>query len=82
MFRKAYSKEKPLAFENIGKGVYVIRQNITKIQNGDDVSYSFEENIVTKDAADIMECADKKEIKREAAIIDEYTLQLIDEGVL
>ena len=83
MFTKAQSKEKPLAVENVGNGRYVVRQNITKSndeQGG--VFYTYDENIVTKDVLDVMQCVEGVEIKREAAIIDEYTMQLIEEGSL
>ena len=83
MFTKAQSKEKPLAVENVGDGRYVVRQNITESndeQGG--VFYTYDENIVTKDVLDVMQCVEGVEIKREAAIIDEYTMQLIEEGSL
>ena len=83
MFTKAQSKEKPLAVENVGNGRYVVRQNITESndeQGG--VFYTYDENIVTKDVLDVMQCVEAVEIKREAAIIDEYTMQLIEEGSL
>ena len=83
MFTKAQSKEKPLAVENVGNGRYVVRQNITESndeQGG--VFYTYDENIVTKDVLDVMQCVEAVEIKREAAIIDEYTMQLIKEGSL
>ena len=44
--------------------------------------YTYDENIMTKDALDIMQCVENVEIKREATIIDEYTMQLIKEGSL
>ena len=83
MFTKAQSKEKPLAVENVGNGRYVVRQNITESndeQGG--VFYTYDENIVTKDVLDVIQCVENVEIKREAAIIDEYTMQLIKEGSL
>ena len=83
MFVKAQSKEKPLAVENVGNNRYIVRQNITESndeQGG--VCYTYDENIVTKDVLDVMQCVEGVEIKREAAIIDEYTMQLIEEGSL
>ena len=83
MFTKAQSKEKPLAVENVGNGRYIVRQNITEAQNEQgETSYIYDENIVTKDVLDVMQCVEAVEIKREAAIIDEYTMQLIEEGSL
>ena len=83
MFTKAQSKEKPLAVENVGNGRYIVRQNITELKDEQgDTSYTYDENIVTKDVLDVMQCVETVEIKREAAIIDEYTMQLIEEGSL
>ena len=83
MFAKAQSKEKPLAVENVGNGRYIVRQNITELKDEQgDTFYTYDENIVTKDVLDVMQCVEAVEIKREAAIIDEYTMQLIEEGSL
>lgn len=83
MFTKAQSKEKPLAVENVGNNRYIVRQNIeASIDEQGEMFYTYDENIVTKDALDIMQCVEDVEIKREATIIDEYTMQLIEEGSL
>lgn len=83
MFIKSTSKEIPLAIENVGGGRYILRQNIVKeLDEFGEISYSYDENIVSKDALDIMQCIEEVEIKRESAIIDEYTMQLIEEGSL
>ena len=83
MFAKAQSKEKPLAVENVGNNRYIVRRNIEiATDEQGEKFYTYDENIVTKDALDIMQCVEGVEIKREAAIIDEYTMQLIEEGSL
>ena len=83
MFTKSQSKEKPLALENAGNGRYIIRQNITEETDAEgETYYTYEENIVTKDALDVMQCVEGVELKRESTIIDEYTQQLIEEGSL
>ncbi len=83
MFVKAQSKTKPLAVENVGNNRYIVRQNITELKDGQgDTFYTYDENIVKKDVLDVMQCVEAVEIKREAAIIDEYTMQLIEEGSL
>ena len=83
MFKKAQSKEMPLAVENVGNGRYIVRQNITEAQNEQgEMFYTYDENIVAKDVLDVIQCVENVEIKREAAIIDEYTMQLIEEGSL
>ena len=83
MFTKSQSKTKPLAVENVGNNRYIVRQNIAEAQNEQgEMFYTYDENIMTKDALDIMQCVEGIEIKREATIIDEYTMQLIEEGSL
>ena len=83
MFAKAQSKEKPLAVENVGNNRYIVRQNISESKDEQgETFYTYDENIVTKDVPDVMQCVEGAEIKREAAIIDEYTMQLIEEGSL
>ena len=83
MFVKAQSKEKPLAVENVGNNRYIVRQDIEASTNEQgEMFYTYDENIMTKDALDIMQCVESVEIKREATIIDEYTMQLIKEGSL
>ena len=83
MFVKAQSKEKPLAVENVGNNRYIVRQNIEASTNEQgEMFYTYDENIMTKDALNIMQCVESVEIKREATIIDEYTMQLIKEGSL
>lgn len=80
MFTKSQSKEKPLAVENVGNDRYIIRQNITEADDGNGGTiYTYDENIVTKSALDVIQCV---ELKREAVIIDEYTQQLMEEGTL
>ena len=83
MFTKSQSKTKPLAVENVGNDRYIIRQNIIENDDGNGGTiYTYDENIVTKSALDVMQCVEGIELKREAAIIDEYTQQLMEEGTL
>ena len=83
MFTKSQSKTKPLAVENVGNNRYIVRQNIeASTDEQGEMFYTYDENIVTKDSLDIMQCVEGVEIKREATIIDEYTMQLINEGSL
>lgn len=83
MFTKSQSKEKPLTVENVGNNRYIVRQNIEEQTDADgNTYYTYEENIVNKDALDVMQCVEGMELKRESAIVDEYTQQLIEEGSL
>ncbi len=83
MFTKSQSKTKPLTVENVGNDRYIIRQNIEEADDGNGGTiYTYDENIVTKSALDVMQCVEGVELKREAVIIDEYTQQLMEEGTL
>lgn len=83
MFTKSQSKERPLTVENVGNNRYIVRQNIEKQTDAEgNPYYTYEENIVNKDALDVMQCVEGVELKRESVIIDEYTQQLIEEGSL
>jgi hypothetical protein len=83
MFTKSQSKTKPLTVENVGNGRYIIRQHIEETDDGNGGTiYTYDENIVTKSALDVMQCVEGVELKREAVIIDEYTQQLMEEGTL
>ena len=83
MFTKSQSKEKPLTVENVGNNRYIVRQNIEEQTDADgSMYYTYEENIVNKDALDVMQCVEGMELKRESAIVDEYIQQLIEEGSL
>lgn len=83
MFTYAQSDQKPLVVENAGNSRYVIRRNIRETTNdkGEKV-YDYEEDTVSKDVLDVMQHMESVEVKRETAIIDEYTMQLIEEGSL
>lgn len=59
MFTKSQSKTKPLAVENIGNDRYIIRHNIMEADDGyGNMMYTYDENIVTKDALDVMQCVE------------------------
>lgn len=83
MWSKSYSKEKPLEAEKTVDGRYIIRRNIKEEVSGDgEKSYSCEECIATNSEYLLIQRIDEIELKREADIVEEYTLQLIEEGVL
>lgn len=83
MWSKSYSKEKPLEAEKTVDERYIIRRNIKEEVSGDgEKSYSCEECIVTNSEYLLIQRIDEIELKREANIVEEYTLQLIEEGVL
>lgn len=83
MFTHAQSSQKPLAIESTGDNRYIVRCNICETTNdkGEKI-YEYEEDVISKDVLDVMQHIENIEIKRESAIIDEYTMQLIEEGSL
>ena len=84
MWSKSYSKEKPLEAEKTVDERYIIRRNIKeeKSDYGEEKYYSCEECVVTSSEYLLIQRIDEIELKREADIVEEYTLQLIEEGVL
>lgn len=92
-FHKAYSTEIPALIEITKSGEYVyIRKNIVKVEATDTEpeSYAYDEAILTKSDYEIyslIETTVNTAInstveKRTTDIIDNYTLQLIEEGVI
>lgn len=86
-FVKSESRQAPQAVEKISGGRYLVRRNITKeVRTGTD-GQEVEVFVYDEAVADVAEYAayaavEAAELKRESDIVDEYTLQLIDEGVL
>lgn len=82
-WRTAQANEKPLIVEELSGDRYLVRRNITEKENSEgNKYYEYEERIVTSIELTIIECFNNMEIKREAEIIDDYTMQLIEEGVI
>lgn len=83
MWRTAESNTKPAAAEALSDGRVLVRRNITskKTTEGNTV-YQYEERIMSAVEYGTREAVNDMELKREAEIIDDYTLELIEEGVL
>ncbi len=86
-FVKSESRQAPQAVEKINGGRYLVRRNITKESRTGINGEKVEVFIYDEAVADVAEYAayaavEAAELKRESDIVDEYTLQLIDEGVL
>lgn len=86
-YTKSESNIRPAEVEVITGGRFIIRQNIeeetrTNQDGVEYVYYSYEEAVVSEAEYAAYATARNIESRRENTIIDEYTLQLINEGVL
>ena len=82
-WRQAHSDVKPEIFQYAGNDKYLLHQNI--VENTDDkgnVSYAYDERIISCDEYFILNSLQNVVLKREAEIVDEYTQKLIEEGAL
>lgn len=84
----AESKIRPATYEETGSGKYFVRRNLY-IDNREDaqtgekyIMYCYEEAKMNAAEYAAYMTAETVESKREAEIVDEYTMKLIDEGVL
>ena len=87
MWRKSFSTVKPLEAEKVAGGRYILRRNIVKSTQTDQDGnpqgvYNYEERIVTEEEYGLIDTINSVIIRREAEIVDEYTMKLIKEGVL
>ena len=83
MWRTAESNTEPAVAETLSDDRVLVRRNITskKTTEGNTV-YQNEERIMSAVEYGTREAVNDMELKREAEIIDDYTLELIEEGVL
>lgn len=83
MWRAAESNTKPEAAIALSDGRVLVRRNITEKQTEEgNTAYQYEERIMSAVEYGTREAVQDMELKREAEIIDDYTLELIEEGVL
>lgn len=82
MWRKAESNEQPLEAQELSGGRVLIRKNITERNTEDGVVWEYEERIMSSVEYGTREAVYDMQLKREAEIIDDYTMELIEEGVL
>lgn len=83
MWRAAESNTKPEAAIALSEGRVLVRRNITEKQTEEgNTIYQYEERIMSTVEYGTREAVQDMELKREAEIIDDYTLELIEEGVL
>ena len=83
MWRTAESNTEPAVAETLSDDRVLVRRNITskKTTEGNTV-YQYEERIMSAVEYGTREAVNEMELKRETEIIDDYTLELITEGVL
>lgn len=86
-YRRAESRVCPAAVEQTTGGRYFVRKNITKESRTDNEGAAFDlwvydEAIMSEVEYAAFAAIEAVEVKRESEIVDEYTLQLIEEGVL
>ena len=82
IFKKAEANEMPQAVELLKYGKVRVNRNVkTETRDGETV-YVYETAVMSEAAYAAYAGAQEAEAKREAAIIDDYTLALIKEGVL
>lgn len=87
LFKKSESRIQPSAYEAITDGRYLVRRNITEEEredtSGEKITvYVYEEAVMSGAEFAAYSAVQEVETKRETDIIDEYTLTLIEEGVL
>lgn len=86
-YKHTESRVKPAETEKITNGRYFIRRNITEESRTDENGAAFFMWVYDEAVASEAEYAaflaiQGAELRREAEIVDEFTLQLINEGVL
>lgn len=83
LWKKSESNTKPETELQLSNDRIMVRKNITEELSADgNTRYCYEERIMTSMEYSILVAMDAKESKRESEIIDEYTLKLIEEGVI
>lgn len=83
LWKVAEANELPVELQTLPDGRIIVRRNITsRTTEEGNIVYSYEERVMQSLEYAVVEAVDAKESKREAEIVDEYTLKLIKEGVL
>ena len=86
-FRQSESKLKPAEVEEISSGRYLLRKNIKEVErtntDGETITiWTYDEAVASAVEYSANAAVLAVESRREAEIVDEHTLQLIEEGVL
>ena len=86
-YKQSESRIRPAAVEEISNGRYLLRKNIREIERidagGETVKiWVYDEAVASAPEYAAYQAVQSAEQLREAEIVDEYTLKLIEEGVL
>ena len=83
LWKLAEANEIPIELQTLPDGRIIVRKNITsRTTEEGNIVYKYEERVMQQLEYAVVEAVEAKESKREAEIVDEYTLKLIEEGVL
>lgn len=86
-YKHSESRLRPLNTEKISGNRYVVRKNIKEESRTDDngaafVLWTYDETVMSEAEFAAYRAVESFEAAREIDIIDDYTMQLIEEGVL
>lgn len=82
MFTRTESATRPRAVEPLKYGNVRVNRNVEEVGRDGTTVFVYESAVMTEAAYAAYVGAKEAEAKREAAVIDDYTLALIEEGVL
>lgn len=83
LWQKTESNTKPRLVTELKDGRVIVAKNITESETVEgNKKYDYEYKVMSALEYAVVEAVDAKEAKREAEIVDEYTMKLIEEGVL
>lgn len=82
MFKRAESATRPRDVEPLKYGNVRVNRNVEETERDGATVYVYESAVMSEAAYAAYVGAKEAEAKREAAVIDDYTLALIEEGVL
>ena len=82
MFTRTESATRPREVEPLKYGNVRVNRNVEEVERDGTTVFVYESAVMTEAAYAAYAGAKETEAKREAAVIDDYTLALIEEGVL
>jgi len=72
----------PESVKRLRDGRFIVARNVVSVETEDGTVYRGESAVMTPEAYYSYAGANEAEIRRENVIIDEYTMELIEEGVI
>lgn len=83
LWTKAEANEYPVEIQKLNNNRIIVRKNIKEeTTNEGNIKYVYDERIMNEMEYAVTEAVNEIELKRENEIVDEYTMILIEEGVL